>query len=171
MGGLRVRVVGPARLVTIGAAVGLIAAGLALGGSNPLGGPTFRDVVYSHHVTLTGVVVGKGTFNAGKPLTGTVISIRKGKKKVGKWTGAEKCAGFGAGAQCNWDGTGKMKIGTIKGKVSIHIGCEHVQYAPGVGVIDHAGTPPPPGEEGLRIHNKHCPPSVKGTKFKFTLSY
>ena len=173
MGRNWVSAIGRIRFVTISAALGLVVAGLALHESPSAGTGTFRDqayaVSYMHHVKLTGVIGGKGTFSVGrKSLPGTVISIRKGKKTVGRWVGGGNCAGFGPGAQCGWRGTGTMKIGTLKGKVQIQIACQHQSNPPGVGALGPRGTLFHE-VEGLRM--KHCPRGPKGSKFTFTLSY
>lgn len=169
MGNNGIRAIGPARLITIAAAIGMLAAALALSGASPSGnGLTFRDVVYSHHVKLTGVASGtvKCTLEGKKGLSCTKISIRKGTKKVGSWTGFPlgSCPHVGPGCRPTWSGNGKMKIGSLKGKVKISIGCG---FGHASGTITQAGA----ASEGITTKKSKCPGGKKGTKFKFTLSY
>jgi hypothetical protein len=58
-----------------------------------------------------------------------------------------------------------MKIGSLKGKVKISIGC---------GFGHASGTITQPGAasaESISTKKSKCPGGTKGTKFKFTLSY
>jgi hypothetical protein len=163
------------RLITIGVALGLLAAGLAMHGSGSTGSGTFRDaaygVSYKHHVKLTGEVAGFNRCQKKGCAHGTEISIHKSKTKVGAWTGMGNCAGFGKGAQCNWAGTGTMKIGSLKGKVRITIACQHVARPPGTGSVLPYKIGVVGKSEGIRMNKPICPPGKKGAKFGFTLSY
>jgi hypothetical protein len=185
---MRRRPIGRGQLTALSAAVGLVAAGLVLGGSGSAGSATFRDaayVTYKHHVKLTGVVVGKGTYTypgpgAKRTLTGQPkISIRKtakdknGKKvqkTVGTWVlrGTFSCVGMFSHSTCTTSGNGKkMKVGSLKGKVEINVRCTTSgANSTSTGNLTQSGKT----EEGLTF--KKCPSGLKKRdKFKFTLSY
>jgi len=184
---MRSRPIGRGQLAALTAAVGLAAAGLAIGGSGPAGSATFRDaayVTYKHHVKLTGVVVGTGTYSYPPPdhtrLTGQPkISIRKSakgkngkkvQKTVGTWVlrGSFSCAGMFSHTTCGTLGNGKkMEVGSLRGKVDVGVRCTTSgTSSTSTGHLTQSGKT----EEGLTF--KRCPSGLKkGDKFKFTLSY